>query len=93
MISEIQAKSLADDPDGAIPAADVERRFNKPLKDKFYSALADIKSTLNEEQILRLEQIKHHNGIKQVGLAKYLSSSHFKSAISDEDAKALEHGR
>ena len=89
MISQSQRK-FADDPTGTISAADIERSYQKSLEDKFHSALADIKSTLNEEQLSKLEQIKHHNGIKQVGLAKYLGSSHFNGSISDEDAKALE---
>ena len=89
MISDSKRK-FAEAPSGTVSAADFERSYKESLEEKFYSALADIKSTLDEAQLSKLEQINHQNGIKQLGLAKYLSSSHFNVSISDEDAKALQ---
>jgi len=89
MIADSKRK-FAEAPSGLTSVADIERSYKKSLEDRFYTALDDIKATLDEDQLSRLEQIKHHNGIKQLGLAKYLGSSRFNGLASDEDAKSLE---
>lgn len=87
-ISAIQAQTqaeLASMIGDAVMAGGKEK-----LEARFKEAEEEILGNLNENQVVLLNQLKHRRGIKQVGLAKYLSSSQFESPVSEDQYEALE---
>ena len=60
------------------------------LKQAFRDLESEARNVMSPEQISQFDQARHFHALKEIGLAKYLSSSHFDSNISPADQAKLE---